>query len=86
MVLSGDVILPELGLSEEDKTCLIDDVSVVFYCSALLKMNASLKRAVDANALGVIRALELAQKMKHLIVSFSVFTILPVFFFSRLDG
>lgn len=69
VVVPGDILLPELGLSEMDKERLKNEVSIVFFGSALLKMDASLKEAVDVNMLGVIRAIDLAQKMKNLIVS-----------------
>lgn len=70
VVVAGDILLPELGLSDDDKSRIIDEVSVVFYGSALLKMDALLEHSIDANVLSVIRAIELAQKMKKLIVSY----------------
>ena len=66
VILSGDVLLPELGLSEANKERLINEVSVVFYGAALLKMDASLKTAIDVNMLGLNRTLDLAQRMVKL--------------------
>lgn len=70
VILAGDILLPELGLSEANKERLINEVSVVFYGAALLKMDAPLKTATDVNILGVSRTVELAQKMKKLEVKY----------------
>lgn len=64
----SDMGKPDLGLSAENRRLLIDNVSLVFHNAALLKMDASLKQAINVNTKGVIRMLDIAKEMKKLIV------------------
>ncbi|XP_065216399.1 putative fatty acyl-CoA reductase CG5065 [Planococcus citri] len=64
--ISGDVGEEGIGLSDEDRDVLIDDVSIVFHGAAILKMDADLRSAINVNTVGTIRMLDLAQKMKKL--------------------
>lgn len=66
--LRGDVAEENLGLSDADKQLLINDVSIVFYSAAILKMDVDLKKAINVNTKGVIRCLNIASEMKQLMV------------------
>lgn len=58
-----------MGISEKDRTTLINNVSVIFHGAALLKMDASLKDAINVNTEGVLRMIDIALQMKQLQVS-----------------
>ena len=67
--VSGDVTLPELGLSPSDLQLLIENVSVVFHSAATIRFNEELKTALDMNVKGPMQLLEICRKMKRLEVS-----------------
>jgi len=47
--LNGDISLDNLGLTEEQQECLINEVHVIFHCAASLSMAAKLKDAIKIN-------------------------------------
>jgi fatty acyl-CoA reductase len=67
--VQGDMTLEELGLTPENKARLQEEVSVVFHCAATLRLEAKLKDAVEMNATGTWRVLQLARGMKQIKVS-----------------
>lgn len=67
--MEGDLGLPGLGLSAENRAILVDEVSVVFNGAASLRLEAGLKDAVRHNTTGTKHVLDLALKMKNLAVS-----------------
>ncbi|KAJ9594708.1 hypothetical protein L9F63_013982, partial [Diploptera punctata] len=64
--LNGDITLDDLGLSPQNKKKVLEEVSVVFHCAATLKLEATLKDAVEMNTRGTWRILQLARDMKNL--------------------
>lgn len=64
--ISGDVSLPNFGLSPEDENRLKEDVSIVFHCAARVRFDDNLKEALDSNVKGPKRIAELCTNMKHL--------------------
>ncbi|KAJ8917331.1 hypothetical protein NQ315_002353, partial [Exocentrus adspersus] len=64
--ISGDVSLPNLGISESDKAFMVGNINVVFHSAATVKFNEDLKNAVILNTLGTKRVLQLCKEMKHL--------------------
>lgn len=64
--VAGDLHSDNLGLSESDLNTLTNDVSVVFHMAATLKLEATLKDAVEHNTVGVVALLDLAKKLKKL--------------------
>lgn len=69
VVVSGDVGEENLGLSEADKTTVIDNVNVVYHCAATLDFEADLPTNVNVNLLGTKRVLELCAQLKKCEVS-----------------
>ncbi|CAL7951772.1 unnamed protein product [Xylocopa violacea] len=65
-VVSGDVILPGLGISPEDKKMLCEKVNIVYHGAATVRFDALLKTAVLLNTRGTKQMLDLAKEMKHL--------------------
>lgn len=67
-VISGDVSLPGLGISPEDRQLLCERVTIVFHGAATVRFDELLKRAVLLNTRGTKMTLELGKEMKKLIV------------------
>lgn len=67
-IINGDVSLPGLGLSAEDKKLLCDKISIVFHGAATVRFDELLKRAVLLNTRGTKLMLDLAKEMKKLVL------------------
>jgi fatty acyl-CoA reductase len=66
VVIPGDIMEPEMGISEPDAAMLIDDVSIVFHAAATVKFDEVLKVSVNMNVQGTQRLVALCQKMSKL--------------------
>ncbi len=66
VVVAGDVMLPNLGISEEDSKLLHNSVEIFYHCAATIRFDEPLKSAVLLNARGTKYALEFGSKMKCL--------------------
>ncbi|XP_050438445.1 fatty acyl-CoA reductase 1 [Adelges cooleyi] len=64
--ISGDVSEPNLGISDEDRKILAEEVNIVFHAAATIRFDESLRKAVLLNTRGTKLALELAKEMKNL--------------------
>lgn len=64
--VSGDITIDGLELSQEDESSLINSVSIIFHCAANVKFNDPLEEAININATGTLRVLQLAEKMTQL--------------------
>lgn len=67
--ISGDLMKPELGLSESDIKLLCNNVSIVFHCAATVKFDEPLRVSIQMNVIGTQKLIKLCQKMTRLIVS-----------------
>ena len=65
--MKGDVGLPDLGLSSEDKVMLIEKVNIVFHVAATVAFNQPLNEAVNINTKGTNRVTDLCKELKHVI-------------------
>ncbi|XP_026322594.1 fatty acyl-CoA reductase 1-like [Hyposmocoma kahamanoa] len=65
-IISGDILEPELGISEQDKQLLRDTCHVVFHSAACVRFDQKLKDAVAMNTTGTLLVLQLAESMKKL--------------------
>ncbi|KAG5323035.1 FACR1 reductase, partial [Acromyrmex heyeri] len=65
--MCGDVCLPNLGLTDQQRELLINEVHVVFHFAATLRLEAKLKDAIEMNTTGTKKLLDLAKEMKHLV-------------------
>ncbi|XP_076643125.1 putative fatty acyl-CoA reductase CG5065 [Halictus rubicundus] len=65
-VVNADVSMLGLGLSEEDKKMLCENVNIVYHCAATVRFDELLKRAVLLNTRGTKQMLDLAKEMKNL--------------------
>ncbi|XP_065216154.1 putative fatty acyl-CoA reductase CG5065 [Planococcus citri] len=66
IVIPGDVMLPNLGISEEDSKLLHENVEIFYHCAATIRFDEPLKSAVLLNTRGTRYALEFAKKIKTL--------------------
>lgn len=72
--IPGDLMEPNMGISEEDEAKLIENVNIVFHSAATVRFDEPLKVAVDMNIIGVKKVVTLARKLKSLDVLVHVST------------
>lgn len=65
-VVCGDLTKSGLGLSDEDRDTLVNEVSVVFHSAATVRFHGPLKDFVNQNVLGTDFIMKLSQEMKLL--------------------
>ncbi|KAK1117614.1 hypothetical protein K0M31_015787 [Melipona bicolor] len=65
--VKGDISLPDLGLSQEDRIMLIENVNIVFHAAATVRFNEPLNVAVDINTKGTARMIQLCKELKYVI-------------------
>ncbi|XP_014209655.1 putative fatty acyl-CoA reductase CG5065 [Copidosoma floridanum] len=65
--VKGDVGLPELGLSLEDRHMLMQRVSLVFHSAATVRFDEPIKAAVNLNTRGTDRVVDLCKGMVKLV-------------------
>uniref|UniRef100_A0A1B0CFB4 Fatty acyl-CoA reductase n=1 Tax=Lutzomyia longipalpis TaxID=7200 RepID=A0A1B0CFB4_LUTLO len=65
-VIGGDVTLPDLGISPEDRQKLIEEVTIIYHCAATIRFDETLKKAVLLNTRGTKLMIQLAREMKQL--------------------
>ncbi|XP_060831010.1 fatty acyl-CoA reductase 1-like [Bombus pascuorum] len=63
--MKGDVNLPNLGLSQEDRNLLLEKINIVFHAAATVRFNEPLHVAVNVNTKGTARVIELWKELKH---------------------
>lgn len=64
--INGDLITEALGISSQDRSLVTREVNVVFHMAATLKLEGTLKDAIDMNTAGTQRVIELCKEMKNL--------------------
>lgn len=65
--LRGDISLPELGLSDDDRNLLERTVNVVFHAAATIRFNEPLGVAVNMNVRGTDQTINLCSNMTNLL-------------------
>lgn len=63
--VEGDILAEGLGLDEQDREMLINEVSIVFHVAASVRFDEPLRKAIDINVLGTRRVLELCRDLKN---------------------
>ncbi|EAA03772.5 AGAP002279-PA [Anopheles gambiae str. PEST] len=66
-LIRGDILSPGLGLSDDDRRELTENVELVFHCAANVRFDQHIRQAVDINLNGTIRVLGLAEQMRRLV-------------------
>lgn len=67
--ISGDISLPELGLSLADLQMLSGNVTIVFHTAARIKFDNDLRGAIDSNVKGPQKVVSFCRQLKQLKVS-----------------
>lgn len=65
--VSGDITNDGLGLSDEDRQRIVEEVAVVFHAAATIKFDEELRNSININVLGTKRVLDLCSKMRNLV-------------------
>ncbi|KAJ8706200.1 hypothetical protein PYW08_010826 [Mythimna loreyi] len=65
-LVNGDASEPDLGMSEQDRTMVINDVDVIIHAAATIRFDEELKKAVLLNVRGTKLMVELAKVCKNL--------------------
>ena len=65
-VIEGDISLPELGISADDRKLLIEQVNVVIHSAATVRFDGPLSEAMNLNVLASLKMLDLAVEMQNL--------------------
>ncbi|CAD7076620.1 unnamed protein product [Hermetia illucens] len=66
-IVQGDVTFDSLGLSGETLNRIVEETAIVFHMAATLRLEGSLKDAIQMNTTGTKRVLDIAKKMKKLV-------------------
>lgn len=69
VLVSGDMNLPILGLNENDRNTIINEVNIVFHNASVIKFNEKLSVAFNLNTIGTKTVLDLCLSMTNLKVS-----------------
>lgn len=64
--IEGDVSVDGLGISQSDRSTLLNNVNVVIHSAASLDFNETLRTTVNINLLGTRRVLDLCKQIKDL--------------------
>lgn len=65
-IVEGDLMKPCLGLNEEDKEILKDEVNMILHSAATVRFDEPLKRAVRVNLTSLRELLDIALQTKNL--------------------
>lgn len=65
-LVSGDCVLPNLGLDEETKKMLMEEVDCIFHCAATVRFDQHIKTAAYINVRATRDLLAMAKQVKHL--------------------
>lgn len=66
VLVEGDVTLTNFGLSDENLSRIINEVSVIYHSAATIKFDELLKLAVGINIIGVKNLVDLARQLTNL--------------------
>lgn len=64
--IAGNVTSPNLGLSEEDRKLLQEEVSIVFHAAASIRFDSLLAEHIQTNVVGTKYLLQLCKEMNQL--------------------
>lgn len=69
--VNGDVTLPNLGMSVEDRKMICEEVEIVYHGAATIRFDEPLRKAVLLNTRGTKYMIDLAKEMQKLQVNFT---------------
>lgn len=65
-IIKGDCGILGLGISEEDRKDIVENVSLIYHCAATIRFDEKLKRAVELNTRGTQEMINLGLECKKL--------------------
>lgn len=65
-IVKGDVLEKNLGISDEDKKFLEDNINIVFHSAATIRFEEPLRVAVRMNVIATKEIVLLCKKMRNL--------------------
>lgn len=65
-VIEGDVAKENLGISNEDRRLIVENVNFIYHCAATIRFDEPLKTAVELNTRGTKLMVELALQCEKL--------------------
>lgn len=75
-VIQGDCSLIGLGISDDDRKAIVDNVTLIYHCAATIRFDEKLKRAVELNTRGTLEMIKLGLECKKLEVKKTFFPML----------
>jgi alcohol-forming fatty acyl-CoA reductase len=66
VMIDGDVSFENLGISQEDKSMLLESVNIIFHCAAIVQFDDPLMKLAKVNVKGTHRMLQFAENVKQL--------------------
>ena len=72
--VNGDITEEHLGIDDESRRLLIENVNIVFHSAATVRFDEELKKSVAMNIEAVASIIDLAKQMKHLVSIIDVST------------
>lgn len=66
VLIEGDVSLVGLGLSDDDKKLITENVTLVYHAAATIRFDEKIKKAVELNTRGTKEMIKLALECKKL--------------------
>lgn len=73
IVIAGDCSLIGLGISDEDRKLIAENVTLIYHFAATIRFDEKLKRAVELNTRGTQEMIKLALECNKLDVRFFFF-------------
>lgn len=67
-LIKGDIAKDNLDIDSEDESEMTKTLDVIFHCAAKAKFSLTLRQALSFNTIGTLRVLQLASRVKHLMV------------------
>lgn len=71
VIIKGDCALLGLGISDDDRKSIIENVTLIYHCAATIRFDEKLKRAVELNTRGTQEMIKLGLECKKLEVRLS---------------
>ncbi|XP_075988839.1 putative fatty acyl-CoA reductase CG5065 [Anticarsia gemmatalis] len=65
-VIPGDILIDNLGITEEDRKLIQQEAQIIFHCAACVRFDMFIKDAVKMNTVGTKMVLDLADGVKNL--------------------
>lgn len=64
--IAGDCLLPDLGISQDDRHRLVTTVNIVFHVAATVRFDEKIKLALGINVAGTRKIMQLVRECEHL--------------------